>query len=78
VSSIRVDPSKLTLRLTKEQLPSAAHNLDRFVKVNDALIAHCRCAGRTNVELQDSQLPAYLVRLDPATRQSEILVLVQR
>jgi hypothetical protein len=77
VSSVKVERRTLTLGIMDEQLRSAAGNLDRFVKVNDAMIARCGCDGRTNVALQGSELPAYLVRLDPATRHSEILVLVQ-
>ena len=58
-------------------MAAAATNLDRFAKVNDAMVARCGCDGRTNVAFQASELPAYLVRLDPATHRSAILVLAQ-
>jgi hypothetical protein len=77
VSSVKVAEHTLTLRIPDDQLAAAATNLYRFAKVNDAMVARCGCDGRTNVASQDGELPAYLVRLDPATRRSEILVLAQ-
>ncbi|HXR25018.1 MAG TPA: hypothetical protein VN742_06630 [Candidatus Binataceae bacterium] len=77
VSSVKVAERTLTLHIPDNQLAAAATNLDRFAKVNDAMVARCGCDGRTNVALQDGELPAYLVRLDPATHRSEILVLAQ-
>jgi len=68
----------LQLRLGDDQLANAALNLDRFARVNNGLVARCHCAGRTEVALKDSGLPAYLVRLDPASSQSEVLILDQR
>lgn len=75
VSNVKVAKRTLTLSIPDDRLGVAATNLDRFARVNDAMIARCGCDGQTNVALQDSELPAYLVRLDPATRRSEILVL---
>ena len=75
ISGVEVAQHTLTLRLPDDQLAVVAINLDRFAKVNDAMVARCGCDGRTKVALQKTQLPAYLVRLDPATRRSEILVL---
>jgi hypothetical protein len=75
ISGVEVSKRTLTLRLPDNQLAAAAINLDRFAKVNDAMVARCGCDGRTKVAIQPTQLPAYLVRLDPATRRSEILVL---
>jgi hypothetical protein len=77
VSSVKVAERTLTLRIPDQRLAAAATNLDRFAKVNDAMVARCGCDGRTNVAIQDGELPAYLVRLDPATRRSAILVLAQ-
>ena len=77
VSSVKIANRTLTLRIPDSQLAAAATNLDRFAKVNDAMVARCGCDGQTNVALQNGELPAYLVRLDPATRRSEILVLAQ-
>ena len=75
ISGVELAKHTLTLRLPVDQLAAAAVNLDRFAKVNDAMVARCGCDGRTKVAIQNTQLPAYLVRLDPATRKSEILVL---
>jgi hypothetical protein len=75
ISGIELAKHTLILRLPVDQLAAAAINLDRFAKVNDAMVARCGCDGRTKVAIQNTQLPAYLVRLDPATRKSEILVL---
>jgi hypothetical protein len=77
VSSVKLTEHTLILRIPDDQLAAAATNLDRFAKVNDAMVARCGCDGHTNVASQDGELPAYLVRLDPATRRSEILVLAQ-
>lgn len=77
VSSVKVAERTLTLHIPDRQMAAAATNLDRFAKVNDAMVARCGCDGRTNVAFQASELPAYLVRLDPATHRSAILVLAQ-
>jgi hypothetical protein len=78
IAGVELAKHTLTLRLADDQLAAAAVNLDRFEKVNDAMVARCGCDGRTNVAIQKTQLPVYLVRLDPATRRSEILVLGHR
>ena len=75
IAGVEVTKQTLTLRLPDDQWAAAAINLDRFAKVNDAMVARCGCDGRTKVAIEKTQLPAYLVRLDPATRKSEILVL---
>jgi hypothetical protein len=77
VSSVKVAKHTLTLNIPDSQMAAAAINLDRFTTVNDALVARCGCDGQTKVSFEDSELPAYVVRLDPATRRSEILVLAQ-
>jgi hypothetical protein len=77
VSSVKVAKHTLTLNIPDNQMAAAAINLDRFTTVNDALVARCGCDGQTKVSFEDSELPAYVVRLDPATRRSEILVLAQ-
>jgi hypothetical protein len=74
-SSVRVARTSVLLRIPENNLDKAAINLDRFARINDAMIARCGCDGRTDVALQNGDLPAYLVRLDPQTRRSEILVL---
>jgi hypothetical protein len=77
ISGVEVSKHTLTLRLPDDQLRAAAINLDLFAKVNDAMVARCGCDGRTKVAIQSTQLPAYLVRLDPATGRSEVLVLAR-
>jgi hypothetical protein len=77
VSDIRIGKRMVDLWIPGNHLAIAAINLDRFARVNDALVARCRCDARTAIAMQGSDLPAYLVRLDPATRQSEVLILAQ-
>jgi len=77
VSDIQIGKRTVNLWIPDNELGLAALNLDRFARINNAQIARCRCDGRTNIAIQGSGLPAYLVRLDPATRQSEILILAQ-
>jgi hypothetical protein len=75
VSLVQVGRSTLNLWIPNKHLGTAALNLDRFTNINDALVARCHCDGRTKIAVQGSDLPAYLVRLDPETRQSEVLIL---
>lgn len=77
VSGIEISKDSVNLWIPASELSVAALNLDRFTRVNDAQIVRCRCDGRTNIASQTSGLPAYLVRLDPETRRSEILILAQ-
>jgi hypothetical protein len=66
---------ELELYTPGAELHTAALNIDRFAKINDALVARCGCDGRTNVALSGSRLPLYLIRLDSETRRSEVLIL---
>lgn len=75
VSKVSLNRRTLTLMMPEYRTSAAALNLDRLALVNDGMVARCGCVGQTNVALQKTELPAYLVRLDPETRQSEILVL---
>jgi len=77
VSNVEIGKRTLGLWVSDDQLANAALNLDRFARVNDGLVARCRCNGRTKVALKDSGLPVYLVRLDSASHQSEVLILDQ-
>jgi len=45
VSSVELGPRRMTLWVTDERLNAVALNLDRFARINDALVARCRCAG---------------------------------
>lgn len=77
VTNVEIGKRTVDLWLGDDQLANAALNLDRFARVNDGLVARCHCDGRTKVALKDSGLPAYLVRLDTASHQSEVLILDQ-
>jgi hypothetical protein len=77
VSDVEIGKHSVALWLGDDQLTNAALNLDRFARINDGLVARCHCNARTKVALKDSGLPAYLVRLDAASHQSEVLILDQ-
>jgi hypothetical protein len=77
VSNVEIGKRAVGLSLADDQIDNAALHLDRFARVNDGLVVRCRCNGHTKVALQESGLPAYLVRLDTADRQSEVLILYQ-
>jgi len=75
----RVDLRDRTLHLevASRNLPDVAFNLDHFITINDAMVARCRCDGRTNIAVQGSGLPAYLVGIDTDTRNSAALIMPQ-
>jgi len=77
VNGIELQDGALRLQVASGSLPEIALNLDRFVRINDAMVARCRCEGRTNIAVEGSGLPAYLLRLDPETRRSEVLIMPQ-
>jgi hypothetical protein len=75
VDSIDLHRGTIDLRVVSASLPDVAFNLDRFTRINDGMVARCRCDGHTNIAIEGSGLPAYLLRLDPETRRSEVLVM---
>jgi len=77
VDHIDLREGAIDLRVASASLPNVALNLDRFARINDAMVARCRCEGRTNIAVEGSGLPAYLLRFDPETQQSEVLVMPQ-
>jgi hypothetical protein len=77
VSGVQIESRTLNLWIANDQLQTATLNLDRFARINDGLVARCHCDGRTNIALEGSGLPAFLVRLDPEIHQSEILILAR-
>ncbi len=77
VNGIDLRKGAIDLHVSGASLPEVALNLNRFAQINDAMVARCRCDGRTNIAVEGSGLPAYLLRLDPETRQSEVLVMPQ-
>jgi len=72
----RPDHGLLKLDLMEPDLASAALNLDKFAEINDAVVARCGCNGRTEIGVGTGDLPAYVVRLDPENRRSEVLILL--
>jgi len=77
VDRIDLHDGAINLQVASTSLPDIALNLDRFAQINDAMVARCRCDGRTNIAVEGSGLPAYLLRLDPETRHSEVLIMPQ-
>ena len=75
VSNVQMHHNAVDVWVPDERLPTVALNLNRFAQINDALVARCRCDGRTNVVVAGTGLPAYLLRLDPETHRSEVLIL---
>jgi len=76
VSDPRLEHGRLKLDLIENDLSAAALNLDKFALINDVVVARCGCDGRTDVGVGTGDLPAYVVRLDPETRSSEVLILL--
>jgi len=76
VSDPRLEHGRLKLDLIEPNLSAAALNLDKFALINDTVVARCGCDGRTDVGVGTGDLPAYVVRLDPETRSSEVLILL--
>jgi hypothetical protein len=66
----------LRLTVPADALHTAALNLDRFAKINDAAIARCNCNARTNVGIGPGAFPAYVARLDAEEQRSEVLILL--
>ncbi len=66
----------LDLLVSERNLPAVAANLYKFVRINDALAARCRCDSRTNIDVAETGFPAYLLRLDPAARGSTVLIAI--
>ncbi len=76
VQDPRLEHGRLKLDLAEPSLASAALNLDKFAQINDVVVARCGCDARTDVGIGSGDLPAYVVRLDPETRSSEVLILL--
>jgi hypothetical protein len=73
----RVEIGKTTLKLSIDSanLQLAALSLDKLSAINDAMAARCGCDARTDVAVIQTGFPAYVVRLDPETRMSEVMIL---
>lgn len=77
-SSVALKDKELDVAIRRQQVQMASLKLDRFSTINDATIARCGCDGRTNVGIAETNFPLYLVRLDPETQRSEVLILPHR
>lgn len=73
----RVEMNKSTLKLSVDgaNLQLAALSLDKLAAINDAMAARCGCDARTDVAVIETGFPAYVIRLDPETRMSEVMIL---
>ena len=74
-SNVQLKDTTLTLSIGEPNLQLAALNLDRFARINDAMVARCGCDARTNVAVAETGFPAYFIRLDPETKMSEVMIL---
>ena len=77
-SSVALRNQELDLAIRREEVRLASLKLDRLSAINDATIARCGCDGRTNIGVAETNFPLYLVRLDPETQRSEVLILPHR
>ncbi len=77
-SSVALKSAELDLAVRRQEIKMASLQLDRLSTINDATIARCGCDGRTNVGIAETNFPLYLVRLDPETQRSEVLILPHR
>ena len=77
-SSVALRNQELDLAIRREELHLASLKLDRLSTINDATIARCGCDGRTNIGVAETNFPLYLVRLDPETQRSEVIILPHR
>jgi hypothetical protein len=77
-SSVALKDRELDLAIRRQELKMASLKLDRLSIINDATVARCGCDGRTNVGVAETNFPLYLVRLDPETQRSEVLILPHR
>lgn len=77
-SSVALKDKELDLAIRKQAIQTASLKLDRISAINDATIARCGCDGRTNVGIAETNFPLYLVRLDPETQRSEVIILPHR
>jgi hypothetical protein len=77
-SSVALKDHEIDLAIRRQAVQLASLKLDRLSNINDATVARCGCDGRTNVGVAETNFPLYLVRLDPETQRSEVLILPHR
>ncbi len=74
-SRVEMKKTKLMLSIDDANLQLAALNIDKLAAINDAMAARCGCDARTDVAVIETGFPAYVIRLDPETRMSEVMIL---
>jgi hypothetical protein len=74
-SKVDVHDGSVQLWVTNQRMPALDFNMKTLAEINDVVVARCGCAARTNVGTSDTGFPVYLVRLDPDTRQSQVIPL---
>jgi hypothetical protein len=74
-SRVEMTKSTLTLSIDDANLQLAALSIDKLVAINDAMAARCGCDAHTDVAVIETGFPAYVIRLDPETRMSEVMIL---
>jgi hypothetical protein len=74
-SRVEMTKSTLVLSIDDANLQLAALSIDKLVAINDAMAARCGCDAHTDVAVIETGFPAYVIRLDPETRMSEVMIL---
>jgi hypothetical protein len=74
-SRVEMTKSTLVLSIDDRNLQLAALSIDKLAAINDAMAARCGCDAHTNVAVIETGFPAYVIRLDPETRMSEVMIL---
>ena len=74
-SRLELKKTKLKLSIDDANLQLAALSIDRLATINDGMAARCGCDARTDVAVIETGFPAYVIRLDPETRMSEVMIL---
>ena len=77
-SSVALKDKEVDLAVRHTEVRVASLRLDRLAEINDADIARCGCDSHTNVGIAETNFPLYLVRLDPETQRSEVLIMPHR
>ncbi|HEV2169317.1 MAG TPA: hypothetical protein VGR40_00140 [Candidatus Binatus sp.] len=75
VDRVEIGQHSLKVWIPEESIAAVARHLDRITAINDGFVARCGCDARTEVGVSETGFPAYLVKLDPETRMSEVLIL---
>ena len=75
VERVEIGQHSLKVWIPEDSVAAVARHLDRITAINDGFVARCGCDARTDVGVSETGFPAYLVKLDPETHMSEVLIL---